>query len=277
VRHVTSLIRVALSLSLVVAAALPPGGTFVDDDGSVHEPAIEAIAAAGITHGCDPPANNQYCPHRPVTRAEAATFLTRALGLELLMPPPGFFSQISTIDTALASRMESSWHAGCPVPLEDLRYVQVDYWGFDGREHRGELVVHTDAADGIATVFAELFAVRFPIERIVLIDDYGGDDNRSMAANNTSAFNCRYVAGTTRWSEHAYGRAIDINPVHNPYLRGSIVSPPAGADYLDRTLDEPGMVHVGDAAVTAFADIGWSWGGNWTNSKDYQHFSATGR
>jgi hypothetical protein len=206
-----------------------------------------------------------------------ATLLTRALDLEPEMPPPGFHSEIWTIDTDLATRMESSWRTGCPVPLSDLRYVLVDYWGLDGREHRGELVVHADWAVAITEVFEDLFEAGFPIERMVLIDEYEGDDRRSMAANNTSAFNCRVVSGTTRWSEHAYGRAIDINPVQNPYVSGATVQPPAGAAYLDRTLDLPGMIHSGDAVVTAFDTIGWGWGGDWTNSKDYQHFSATGR
>lgn len=272
----TSLIAVALSVALSLPATLPPGGTFTDDDGIMHEANIEAIAVAGITVGCNP-TGDHYCPDRPVTRAEVATLLTRALGLEPLTPPPGFFAEIKPIDEAVAAGMESSWRPGCPVPLSDLRLVQVDYWGFDGREHRGELVVNAAWAEGIVSVFEELFAARFPIEQMVLIDAYRGDDDRSMAANNTSAFNCRYVAGTTRWSEHAYGRAIDINPVQNPYLRGDIVSPPAGADYLDRSLEEPGMIHSGDPVVATFAGIGWTWGGDWTNSKDFQHFSATGR
>jgi len=262
------------ALSYVLRATT---NTFSDDDGNIHEPSIEAIADAGVTVGCNPPDNDRFCPNRAVTRAEMATLLTRALGLEPMKPPPGFFFEIRPIDTELAERMEPSWRPGCPVPLSDLRYVVVDFWGFDGLEHRGELVVHADWADNIASVFGELFVARFPIERMVLVDDYDGDDNRSMAANNTSAFNCRFVAGTTRWSEHAYGRAIDINPVQNPYLTGSIVQPPAGTAYLDRSLDEPGMIHAGDAVVTAFVGIGWGWGGDWTTSKDYQHFSVTGR
>ncbi len=251
--------------------------TFVDDDGNVHEGSIEAIAAAGITVGCNPPEGDRFCPDRPVTRAEMATLLTRALDLNPQTPPPGFYFEIRTIDADLAQRMEPSWRAGCPVPLSDLRYVLVDYWGFDGREHRGELVVHADWADEIAAVFNDLFDARYPFEQIVLIDEYDGDDRRSMAANNTSAFNCRFVSGTTRWSEHAYGRAIDINPVQNPYVRGTTVQPPAGVAYVDRNLDLPGMIHGGDSVTTAFDDIGWSWGGEWVNSKDYQHFSATGR
>jgi len=173
--------------------------------------------------------------------------------------------------------MQPSWRSGCPVPLEDLRYVRVGHWGFDGRVHRGEVVIHADWATGITAVFADLFEARFPIEQMVLIDEFDGDDELSMAANNTSAFNCRFVAATTTWSEHAYGRAIDINPVQNPYLRGSIVQPPAGTEYLDRSLTEAAMLHDGDAVVSAFDGIGWSWGGGWANSQDYQHFSATGR
>ena len=107
---------------------------------------------------------------------------------------------------------------------------------------------------------------------------YDADDDLSMAANNTSAFNCRKVSGSTNWSEHAYGRAIDVNPVQNPYVtRSGRVSPPAGRPYADRGRRAPGMLHAGDQAVKAFARAGWAWGGEWTSAKDYQHFSTTGR
>jgi hypothetical protein len=110
-----------------------------------------------------------------------------------------------------------------------------------------------------------------------LIDKYGADDHRSMNADNTSAFNCRFVAGTTRWSEHAYGRAIDINPIENPYVTPSgHVSPPAGEAFTDRSRHAKGMIHHGDRAWHAFRDVGWKWGGDWSGAKDYQHFSVTG-
>ena len=109
-----------------------------------------------------------------------------------------------------------------------------------------------------------------PVER------YGGDDHRSMAADNTSAFNCRFVAGTSRWSQHAYGRAIDLNPLENPYVDGSHVSPAAGMPFADRTRPRPGMVLAGGAVVRLFAAHGWGWGGSWSGARDYQHFSATG-
>jgi hypothetical protein len=186
---------------------------------------------------------------------------------------------VAPIDEAVRARMHSSWRPGCPVPLEDLRLLTVRHWGFDGSLRGGELVVHHKHAGAVLDVFARLAEARFPIERIELVDVYMGDDDRSMAANNTSAFNCRTVSGRPGvWSQHAYGWAIDINPVHNPYVTGGgRVSPPAGEPYADRSVHRPGMILPGDAVVRAFAAIGWSWGGDWASTKDYQHFSATGR
>jgi hypothetical protein len=247
---------------------------FVDDDGSVHEPSIDALAQAGITVGCGP---DIFCPDDPVRRHEMATFLTRALQLDPIVPEPGFYASISEIDSDLESRMTSSWRDGCPVSLSDLRYLELDHWGFDGRERRGELVVHHDHAEDIVAVFRALFDSRFPIERMRLVDEYGGDDLASMNANNTSAFNCRAAQGSASWSEHAFGRAIDINPIQNPYLRGSVLLPPAGAAFVDRSLNAPGMIHAGDVVVEAFDGIGWPWGGDWITLKDWQHFSSTGR
>ncbi len=137
-------------------------------------------------------------------------------------------------------------------------------------------------ARDVVSVFRKLYAARWPIARMRLVDAYRGDDDRSMAANNTSAYNCRSVAGSTSWSEHAYGTAIDVNPVQNPYVQAGSVAPPSGQRYadLDRspgTRLPPGVVQAGDAVVRAFAAIGWEWGGRWTTSKDYQHFSLTGR
>lgn len=173
--------------------------------------------------------------------------------------------------------MTTSWRTGCPVPLDDLRLVTLDHWGYDGVEHTGELVVHRDHADGIARVFASLWDARFPIERMQLVDAYGGDDAASTRDNNTAAFNCRDVVGRPgAWSEHAYGRAIDVNPLVNPYSLAPDVGDPALAPYLDRGRDDPGMLRADDVAVQAFAREGWSWGGAWS-APDYQHFSTTGR
>ena len=131
--------------------------------------------------------------------------------------------------------MSSSWRAGCPVPLSGLRYVRVSYRGFDGADHVGELVVATSAVPSIVGVFRDLYASRFPIASLRLVDDFGGNDDRSMAANNTSAFNCRAVTGGSGFSAHSYGTAIDLNPVQNPYVSGATVLPPQGRAYLART------------------------------------------
>lgn len=171
-----------------------------------------------------------------------------------------------------------SWRRGCPVPLRDLRLVRLAYVGFDGEAHLGALVVHRWYPQSILRVFRRLYEARFPIRRMRLVDRYGANDDRSMAADNTSAFNCRLRAGSsTEWSQHAYGRAIDVNPVENPFVTPMYVSPPAGAAYVDRTQDLPGMVHLHDRVWWAFHAIGWAWGGSWTASLDYQHFSANGR
>jgi hypothetical protein len=170
-----------------------------------------------------------------------------------------------------------SWRAGCPVSLRDLRLLSVTHWGFDGRTRTGRLVVHEGVARDVLGVFRRLYAARFPIRQMVPVDAYGGSDFRSIEADNTSAFNCRYVDGTRRWSEHAYGRAIDVNPIENPYVAGGRTSHRASEPYVDRLRRRPGMAFDGGALVRAFDAIGWGWGGRWTSVRDYQHFSASGR
>ncbi len=170
-----------------------------------------------------------------------------------------------------------SWRPGCPVALRDLRLLTLSHWGFDGRARTGRLIVHRDVATELVAVFHELYAGRFPIRRMVPIDAYGASDFRSIEADNTSAFNCRYVDGTTRWSEHAYGRAIDVNPIENPYVSGGRTSHRASRAYIDRVPSRRGMAYEGGSLVRAFDRIGWGWGGRWTSVKDYQHFSASGR
>jgi poly-gamma-glutamate synthesis protein (capsule biosynthesis protein) len=177
--------------------------------------------------------------------------------------------------------MRYSHGPGCPVPLKDLRYLRLPYVGFDGRVRSGEMVVHKDFAEEVTEVFERLYDTRWPIRRMRLVDDYWGDDERSMAANNTSGYNCRRVAGSHAWSAHAYGAAIDINPVQNPYVIGSSVWPPAGRRFvaIDRsglTRVPPGVIRAGDVVVQSFTRIGWEWGGEWSTSKDYQHFSTDG-
>lgn len=169
-----------------------------------------------------------------------------------------------------------SWRAGCPVPLGDLRYLRVGYWDDGGNAQVGELVVHADVVSDVRSAFAAMYTARFPLTSLRLVDDFGGDDDASMAVDNTSAFNCRPVAGTSRWSQHAFGRAIDINPLRNPYVEADRVSPVQGTPYADRADVRPGMIIEAGPVVAAFDALGWGWGGRWAGGADYQHFSAAG-
>jgi hypothetical protein len=207
-----------------------------------------------------------------------------AVALALALPagagarPAGFHGTISSLSPALRARMTgTSWHKGCPVGLDGLRLLTLTHWGFDGNVHTGVLVVNAGYAKAIVSVFRQLYAIRFPIRRMRLVDDYGASDYASIEADNTSAFNCRRATGSTHWSEHAYGRAIDLNPIENPYVANGETSHTASRRYLNRAKRLKGMVHAGDAVVRAFGSIGWGWGGSWPGSvKDYQHFSASG-
>jgi len=191
-----------------------------------------------------------------------------------LQSPP--FSH--SVSRVTAAQLPSSWRPGCPVSPRHLRRVRLTYWGFDSRAHTGALVANEHAVSDLVHVFARLYGERFPIRRLRPIDAYGGNDERSLAADNTAAFNCRYVIGPgpRRWSVHAYGEAVDVNPVENPYLEGGRVHPSAGRRYLDRSRVRAGMAVRGGVLVRAFAGVGWQWGGRWTAAPDYQHFSATG-
>ncbi len=188
--------------------------------------------------------------------------------------PPGF---VGTVHGVTRADLPHSWRPGCPVGPAQLRLLRLTYWGFDGRQHVGVLVVRDRVAPDVVAVFRRLYAARFPIRKLRKVDAYRGSDDASMAADNTSAFNCRFVGGTRRWSQHAYGEAIDVNPVENPYVQGSRVSPPAGRRYLDRSRRRAGMAVSGGPLVRAFAVVGWQWGGRWAAAPDYQHFSTTGR
>jgi hypothetical protein len=187
----------------------------------------------------------------------------------------------SRLGASLQARMTgSSWHSGCPVALADLRYLRIGYWGFDRRPHVGEMVVAASAVGAVRRAFGTLFAARFPVRRMHLVDSYGASDYNSIAADNTSAFNCRPVTGGTQFSEHAYGRAIDIDPIENPYVYpdGTTVHK-ASEPYLDRSRHRRGMAYAGGVVVRAFANVGWGWGGSWKppSAVDLQHFSSTGR
>jgi hypothetical protein len=177
-----------------------------------------------------------------------------------------------------AAQLGRSWRPGCPVGPADLRTVRVSYVGFDGRARTGALVVNRRVTREVSAVFRRLYTARFPIRRMTPIAAFGGSDTRSMDADNTSAFNCRYAVapGPKSWSAHAYGEAIDVNTIENPYLEGGRVLPPAGRAFANRAHARRGMAVVGGVLVRAFASVGWLWGGRWSGSPDWQHFSRTG-
>ena len=186
---------------------------------------------------------------------------------------PQFTATVSPVRWA---DVRYSWRPGCPVAPGQLRLVRLRVWGFDGHSRLGRLVVHARVTGGVVAVFRRLYQARFPIRRMAPVSAYGGSDDASMAADNTSGFNCRAAVGSAsrRWSAHAYGLAIDVNPVENPYLLRGKVLPPAGRAFVDRTRRRPGMAGAGGVLVRAFAAAGWEWGGLWRGSPDYQHFSA---
>jgi hypothetical protein len=152
------------------------------------------------------------------------------------------------------------------------------YRGFDHQVHTGRLVVNAAVTGKLILVFRTLFAMGYPIRRMVPVDAYHGSDFASIQADNTSAFNCRDATGSSSWSEHAFGLAVDLDPCENPYVAADgFEAHKRCLRYVDRSLPDPGVIHAGDKVVRAFASVGWGWGGTWQGARDYQHFSANGR
>jgi hypothetical protein len=197
---------------------------------------------------------------------------------------PAFHVSVRPLPDSVHARLAAtSWHAGCPVPLSDLRLLTVSYWGFDGETHGGQLVVRSRAAEPLGRVFRKLFALKFPIRHMSFSNAYGSGAARPADGDVTASFECRQAVpspctggtGTGSWSEHAFGEAVDLNPVENPYVGCGMTRDKTALSYLDRSRIRPGMVTP--AVVEAFRSIGWGWGGAWSGStKDYMHFSATG-
>jgi hypothetical protein len=183
----------------------------------------------------------------------------------------------SSIDTVTAADLGASWHDGCPVDPSELRMVTVSLVGFDGSEHSGQVVVNADVADGVVDAFRRLHAESFPVRKMKPIFTQAEYDDFETPDDNSTGFSCRNAvndSGSPSWSLHAYGHAIDINPIENPYIEGDRVIPSAGAEYTDRDNVRPGMAEPGNALVRAFRAIGWGWGASF---QDYQHFSTSGR
>ncbi len=264
----------------VDAAPVPPGR---DDTTAASGPDGAPTAAA--------PARPAWLGTRPLPLAEDGFGVRLPTPGELVdrrlppppplpdLPPPpadgSFAATVGPVPDDVAAR--STWRPDCPVALEDLRHVTATHHGFDGRTHTGELIVHADVAEDVVTVMAALHAATFPLEEVRVIAAEELDLPPTGDGNVTSAFVCRRAVGSTRWSEHASGRALDVNPFHNPYVRGDLVLPELAGAYADRDRVRPGMVLPDGSVERAFAAVGWRWGGRWTDPVDWMHFSPSGR
>jgi hypothetical protein len=238
-------------------------------------PALVATAGCALVQCASAP------PPPPATSPPPAA-ATSSPSVASPSPPPSRPPPVSappaaaapTVRPVTAAELGASWRLGCPIEPGRLRLVELNYLGFDAQTHRGELIVHEELVEEVIAIFEQLHQLRYPVEKMRTVDHYPrADDELSMQDNNTSAFNCRDIPGTGRWSLHAYGRAIDLNPLLNPFIdRTGAFQPRNAAPYLDRNRIDPGLLHDGDPAVLVFTDRGWRWGGHWRTPKDYQHF-----
>ena len=195
---------------------------------------------------------------------------------DVLPPPAGdeYEWSIGPVPADVLAR--SSWVPGCPVSVEQLSYLTMSHWGFDQEFHTGEMIVNNAVAEDVVEVFRRLHEIRYPIEemRVIRLEEIDAPPTGDW--NDTTSFVCRPAVGSTGWSNHAFGLAIDVNPFHNPYLKGDLVLPELASAYLDRDDLREGMIADGDEVVQAFASVGWSWGGYWSSLKDWMHFSLPG-
>lgn len=192
--------------------------------------------------------------------------------------PPSAARRFSFSSTGVPGDVlqRSTWRTSCPVTVDELTYLRMSFWGFDDQRHTGEMIVHDDVATDVVTVFRKLYSAHFPIEEMRVTARRELDAAPTGDGNNTAAFVCRKASLSSEWSEHAYGRAVDINPFHNPYVRGGVTIPELAIAYRTRDRKRPGMIEDADVVTKAFGDIGWGWGGEWQSVKDWMHFSLGG-
>jgi D-alanyl-D-alanine carboxypeptidase len=231
---------------------------------------VAMIALLGACSGDDGGARSSMPSRRATTSSTTSTSTTTTT---VAAPVAGFRSSVAPVT---APDLGASWRPGCPVGPEQLRLVTVTLVGFDGVDHPGSLVVHADVANAVVEVFRQLHAARFPVREMHPIRTQAEFEDFETPDDNTTGFSCRPAVNTDptpSWSNHAYGRAIDVNPIENPYLNGGRIIPSLGAALTDRTDVRPGMAVAGNPLVRAFASVGWQWGATFS---DYQHFSAAG-
>lgn len=257
----------------IAAPSIPPPSSAAPEP-STPEPATVPPAPEWVVGARElPPGPDGFGAMLPTPEV----LTVRDLPTRDLLPPPasgGYEAGIEPVPPDVLAR--STWQPACPVTAGELRYLTMSFVGFDGRPHTGEMIVHGDVARDVVAVFEQLFAARFPIEEMRVVAAAELDIPPTGDGNNTSAFVCRPAVGQSSWSAHAYGLAIDVNPFLNPYHRDDLVLPELASAYLDRAWLRPGMLRDGGPVVSAFEEIGWSWGGRWTRPLDIMHFSATG-
>lgn len=184
-----------------------------------------------------------------------------------------FTAEVTPLPEAIAINLRRfAWHPGCPVDINNLLYIRLSYWGFDHQSHHGVLIMNKIVSSEVVAIFQALYQQHFPIARMQPISDFHGDDVAAMVANDTSGFDCRLMTQESDYSAHAYGTAVDINPLLNPYISGSVILPLQARKYVMRKPAYPGMIANQSAIYQFFHQKGWRWGGDWVELKDYQHF-----
>ena len=263
----------AAGAALILALLLAACGSTKADDAAVSAAPTSATQGAGGTTSAPVPADDvpvaSSAVLSPVPPPPTTTTAARTPSADAPGSTAGFVWGVAPVT---AADLPHSWRQGCPVGPDALRAVTVGYHSMDGGVRTGVLVISSSLVQPVRRAFLRLFEIGFPITSIRPVDDFGGSDDASMAADNTSSFNCRAAVsnGPTSWSNHAYGRAIDVNPLINPYILDGKVLPPEGARYADRSGSVQGMLTRGSAALKAFTDNGFRWGGVWSDP-DYQH------
>lgn len=194
------------------------------------------------------------------------------------LPDPLTDEYVATIQEVPSDVIKrSSWEEGCPVHINQMSYLTMTYWGFDDQPHTGEMIIHADHAQDVTEVFRKIYDARFPIEEMRVISRAERDGPPTGDHNITSGYTCRQIVGAVeRWSQHSMGLAIDVNPFHNPFYRGSELYPELSESYKDRSWERVGMIEESSVVYDAFKEIGWKWGGHWSGREDWMHFSAHG-
>ena len=277
---IVKIILSALSLTcfIVLSGCGRSGETATASVQETPVPVITVEDNTGETHQTSTQAKETFDDTGQVSETESVEAADEPKEeTETAEPDPSASFYAEEISDEVFARMDGkSFSADCTLSRDELRYLHLLYKDIDGNTHEGEMVCNVAIADKLVDIFRQLYEASYPIESMSLVDDYDADDDASMAANNTSCFNFRFVTGTKKISKHGYGMAVDLNPRYNPYIytRDGVqhIEPENGVQYADRSNDFDYKIDKDDLAWKLFTQAGFTWGGSWKNSKDYQHF-----